>query len=318
MVDIVADIGGTNARFACYRPADNGGGKLEHIMSMRCADYENIYDAAKHYCQQSALTPHRLSLAVAGPVDSDMVSLTNNHWVFSKAQLKAELKLTELMAINDFTAQAMLPPHLDETQKLCLRAGQPVDNTPILVLGPGTGLGFSALIPIGQNWRPLETEGGNILFAPRSLAEIELLQSMLLTAPFVSFEMVLSGRGFEAIYAYLTGIPARLTASEITASAEQDCLARQAIIMFIDILASYISTGILITGSRQAVYISGGIISRLHSFIAESDFSARLAEHGVYSEYVGGVPIYMVTADGAGLLGAGLGLDNPYLGHRRL
>ncbi len=321
MVDIVADIGGTNARFACYRPA--GGqtrpGRLEHILTLRVDDFPSLEDALAHYCAHIKQKPRRLSCAIAGPVDQEQVKLSNNSWSFSKTGLKTASRTDTLTIINDFTAQALLPPYLTEQDKQLIRPGQPHDKTPIAVLGPGTGLGFSSLIPVGENqWKPLETEGGNIWFAPRTEQDAALRAFIRAEkGADASFEDVLSGRGLEAIYRFCTDNRDTQTAAQISALASTDDLAKKAVIIFLNCLASYVSTAILMTGARQGVFLSGGILPRLTAYFASSDFDSRLDDHNSYSDYVGAVPVYLITAADPGLLGAGLALSNPFLDHRR-
>ena len=133
----------------------------------------------------------------------------------------------------------------------------------------------------------------------------------------VSFETCLSGRGLEYLYQFLDEGQPALTAKQIAESADSNQQARKAILLFFNILANFIANGILSTGARQGVYISGGIVPKL-KISPHSQFLARLSAHGAYSDYVGAVPVYLIDgeqAEQAGLLGAGLALANPYLNH---
>ncbi len=322
MVDLIADIGGTNARFACYTAPDRNDqtGRLCHIESVLTADFPTLEAAIEHYCNRLSIKPKRSAIAVAGPVDDDAVSMANNHWSFRKTELKTQFGLESLMVINDFTAQALVPPYLGADEKQLIRKGSAVANTPIAVLGPGTGLGFSCLVPVGKDkWKPLETEGGNILFSPRNDIQSGLLEFIWQhKSELVSFEEVISGRGLEMIYRFITKGKSSMAAADISAHAKDNTAAKQAVLLFLDCLASYISTAILITGSRQGVYLSGGILQHVLAFIEESSFHHYLSTHGSYSHYINTVPVYLVTAEMPGLIGAGLALSNPYLDHRRI
>ncbi len=321
-MDIVADIGGTNARFACYKPDPSGhsAGALFNLARYICADFPSVADALVHYCADHEITPMRMSLAVAGPVDGEGVQFTNNRWSFVKQDIKTQFHLSSLTVINDFTAQALVPPYLSKTELIGLRDGTPYSDTPILVLGAGTGLGFAALMPVGDNWRPLETEGGNALLCLQADDPTALLAFLRKKEDVVSFETCLSGRGLEYLYQFLAEKQPALTAKQIAELADTNQQAREAILLFFNILATFIANGILSTGARQGVYISGGIVPKLKDFLPHSQFLARLSAHGVYSDYVGAVPVYLIDgeqAEQAGLLGAGLALTNPYLEHRR-
>ena len=321
-MDIVADIGGTNARFACYTPdpTKQSAGTLFNSARYICADFPSMADALANYCADHQITPIRMSLAVAGPVDGPSVRFTNNPWSFIKQDIKTRFHLSSLTVLNDFTAQALVPPYLAKTELISLRDGTAYSDTPILVLGAGTGLGFAALMPVADSWRPLETEGGNALLSLQADDPVALPAFLQKKEEVVSFETCLSGRGLEYLYQFLAEERPALTAKQIAESADTNELAHQAIILFFNILASFIANGILSTGARQGVYISGGIAPKLKDFLPQSQFLARLSTHGAYSDYVGAVPVYLIEgeqAEQAGLLGAGLALTNPYLGHRR-
>lgn len=321
-MDIVADIGGTNARFACYQ-ADKGteAGQLSNIKHYACVDFPGMADALASYCKAYNLSPRRMSLAVAGPVDGKTVHFTNNSWSFVKEDIKTRFGLSSLTVVNDFTAQALVPPHLSERDLITVRKGTPYPQTPILVLGAGTGLGFAAVLPVADSWRPLETEGGNSLLALRGDDPAGLPEFLRAREQVVSFESCLSGRGLEYLYQFLAQDKPVLTARQIAEQASENPQASEAIILFFNLLANFIANGILSTGARQGVYISGGIAPKLKTFLPQSQFLDRLADHGAYSDYVGKVPVYLIDqdqAEQAGLLGAGLAISNPFLDHRRI
>ena len=333
MANLVADIGGTNARFGLWdtdSALQENSACLSGVNYFLTSGFPSLAQAIKEYCQQQAIQPQHLSLAVAGPVEKDWVAMSNNSWSFSKAELKDSLGLECLTVINDFTAQALLPPSLGENEKQSIRSGTPIAGTPIAILGPGTGLGMSALAPLHQTganqtgkeqiaWRPLETEGGNVPFAPRTAEELALMQFVMgKTGRTVSFEDVLSGRGLERAYRFCTPSAPALSAADITAHAETNTEARQAIILFLNCLSNFVLTAVMMTGARQGVYLSGGIVPRLLPFFEASDFDARLAEYGIFTDYVSSVPIWLITAQEPGLTGAGLALANPYIQHRKL
>ena len=321
-MDIVADIGGTNARFACYTadPSRQSAGKLFNSARYICADFPSMADALTSYFEDFQIKPMRMSLAVAGPVDGPSVSFTNNHWSFLKREVKSRFSLSSLTVVNDFTAQALVPPYLAKKKLISVRDGTPYSDTPILVLGAGTGLGFAALMPVADDWRPLETEGGNALLSLQADDPETLPAFLRKKEEVVSFETCLSGRGLEYLYQFLDEGQPALTAKQIAETADSNQQAHKAILLFFNILANFIANGILSTGARQGVYISGGIVPKLKEFLPHSQFLSRLSAHGAYSDYVGAVPVYLIDgeqAEQAGLLGAGLALANPYLNHRR-
>ena len=325
MVDLVADIGGTNARFALWQDTQDSANRLRQINYFKTGDFPSLAIAIEAYCKKNNVQPTRLSLAVAGPVETDFVSMSNNNWSFSKTELKQTLKLERLTVINDFTAQALLPPALSEADKHPIREGTPLAGTPVTILGAGTGLGMSALIPLHKSgsseieWRALEAEGGNVPFAPRDAEEQALMQFIAReTGRTVSFEDVLSGRGLERAYRYFAGDRQPVSAADITAQASDNPLARQAVNLFLNCLSNFVLHAVMMVGARQGVYLSGGIVPRLLPYFEKSAFAARLSEYGIFTDYIAAVPVWLITIEEPGLTGAGLALSNPYLQHRTL
>src|SRR5204863_8015730 len=128
------------------------------------ADFATIGAAVTAYlAQRGTLPAPRIgALAVAGPVGGDQVRMTNHPWSFSIAALRAELGFERLEVINDFTAVALALPRLTPADRAQIGGGAPVADRPIAVLGPGSGLGASGLIPAGARWLPLTGEGGHV------------------------------------------------------------------------------------------------------------------------------------------------------------
>ena len=185
---LVADIGGTNARFA-YQEKDDG--ELNNFTYLKCADFENIYDAIEHYQQTSNLDIENMSIALASHTTKDAIKFTNNHWQFKQSEIFKYFNLNKLIFINDFVAQCLSLNSFYEgisknkvlDEKLLgkyglktIRNGIPTKNSPLLVTGPGTGLGVCTLLNINNYPIAIEGEGGHSSFAPNSDVEIELLQ----------------------------------------------------------------------------------------------------------------------------------------------
>jgi glucokinase len=180
--------------------------RLQHVTYLRCADFAGVEDAYAHFLAsvpeaikqgEDARTPHVLSLAVAGPVNAELVEVSNNHWQFAKHQLMANLQLDGLLVINDFTAQSLAQSSILSgeigTGHEQLLDGRPDIAAPLLVIGPGTGLGVSALIPLPEGPLPIEGEGGNIRFAPQTDIEHDLDAFMRKRTEHVIAEHLASG-----------------------------------------------------------------------------------------------------------------------------
>ena len=173
---IIADIGGTNIRLAIVD--EQADGYYRNISTYKCADYAGLAEVLKLYISEQQLENCRLSacLAIACPVDDDLISMTNLPWQFSQSALKETLKLESLTLINDYTAIAMAIPLLSDTQKVKIGDGEAVAGKPISVCGPGTGLGVANLIPVGDKWHCVSGEGGHVDYAPVGELEIEILR----------------------------------------------------------------------------------------------------------------------------------------------
>jgi len=185
---LVADIGGTNARFA-YK--DDVSNELSNFSYLKCTDFENIFDAIKYYQEENNLQIKNMSIAVASTTKHDAIKFTNNHWNFKQSEVFEYFKLDKLIFINDFVAQSLcfstfykdltIDPSLNNKTALnnnldIVRPGIPIIKAPLLVTGPGTGLGVCTLLNLDDTTIAIEGEGGHTSFAPNSDKEIELLQ----------------------------------------------------------------------------------------------------------------------------------------------
>ncbi|HWB49587.1 MAG TPA: glucokinase [Stellaceae bacterium] len=296
---LVGDIGGTNARFGLVSPA----GELLHSRVLADADYPGIGEAVEAYLadRDGLPRPRRGAIAIASPVAGDEVRMTNHPWAFSISALQARLGFQRLDVINDFTAQALALPHLKDGDKVKVGAGEALSGYPIGVLGPGSGLGVSGLIPSGKRWLPLTGEGGHATMPPLTDRESAVLGAMRRHFDHVSAERVLSGPGLVNLYnslAEVDGVPARqYTAAQITDAdtARGDALCGEATAMFCAMLGTVAGNLALTLGAKGGVYIGGGIVPRLGERFAASEFRQRFAAKGRFQAYLAAVPTYVVT-----------------------
>ena len=302
-LNLLADIGGTNARFAL-----SDGTRLFAIQTLPTADYPTLQDAIRAYLQAQGETVAQAAIAIANPVTGDHIQMTNHHWSFSIAAMQYELRLEKLRVINDFTAQALAIPRLTATEKRAVRAGEAVAGTPIAVLGPGTGLGVSGLIPNGDRWIALASEGGHVSFAPRDDAELAIWQYARIQYGHVSAERLINGAGLSLIDSALANInndvsdrsPAEITAAALAGEAR----ARAGLDHFCAFLATVTADLVLTLGARGGVYLCGGILPRIADYlINDSPFNARFTDKGRLKSYLDTVPVWLVTADNPGLVG---------------
>jgi glucokinase len=301
-IEIVADIGGTNARFAWL---DSGGTLLNGIDRVLCADYARPLDAIRHYLARlPAQQPvSRLCLAVAGPIETDWIDLPNNHWAFSRSELERELGCS-VAVINDFSAQLLSVRGLNAQEVEWLGTARPQPGLVIAALGPGTGLGVAGLTVGGEI---IPSEAGHLAFAPVDAHEIALLQQLWRQYPRVSVERVLSGPGLAALYhanAALAGQPGSLVAEQVSTGARNgDALCRQSISDFIAILGSVAGEVAIALGARGGVWLAGGILPKLEGLYDKALLRARFNAKGRFTQYCSDIPLALVRAEHTGLRG---------------
>ena len=304
---LLADVGGTYARFALEVAA----GVFEHKVSMRCAEHADFHAAVTAYL--SGLPARRIknsAVAIANPVAGDQVRMTNYHWQFSIEEMRERLRFDNLVVVNDFTALAMALPGLLPHQRRQVGGGTPVSRSVHGLIGAGSGLGVSGLIPADQGWIALGTEGGHASFSPHDEREVHILQYAWRQLGHVSFERLLSGPGIELIYRALAdraGVADQgLSAPEISRRAleARDPLCLEVIDAFCAILGTAAANLAVTQGAFGGIYIGGGIVPRLGAYFDRSGFRERFEDKGRFSDYMKGIPTYVITAEDATFRGA--------------
>ncbi|HEB28403.1 MAG TPA: glucokinase, partial [Porticoccus sp.] len=248
-------------------------------------------------------TVDKICLAVAGPVESDWIDLPNNHWAFSRAELQQSLAVS-VSVINDFSAQVLSINGLPESEIRWIGSARPKGQQVKAVVGPGTGLGVSAMMPDGGI---LPSEAGHVAFAPIDEHEADLLKELWQRYDRVSVERVLSGMGLANLYwanTRIDGYERELTAPDISAGAEAgDGYCQQAVNDFCAILGSVAGDVALMMGATDGVYISGGIVPKLLGLLDEGMFRQRFESKGRFSEICAEIPLAIVLAEHPGLRG---------------
>ncbi|MBE96148.1 glucokinase [Marinobacter sp.] len=312
---LVGDIGGTNARFALVRSGDV---TPEAVEVLACGAYDNLDAAIVDYLARCGVGEvEDVCLAVASPVQGTQVRMTNNHWRFDSEEVRKRFGWGAFKVINDFTAMALGVPHVsaDKLVHVCGGPGNAARSR--LVIGPGTGLGVSGLVPLQHGWVPLMTEGGHVDFAPTDDTEMAILRILKARFGRVSVERILCGQGLLNLYqahAEIQGVAAALDAPEkITAAAldQSDLLARQTLRHFCEILGRVAGNGVLTLGSTGGVYLCGGILPRFIDFFLESPFQKGFEDKGRMRPLLESTPVYVVMEGYTGLLGAAEALANP-------
>jgi glucokinase len=295
---LVADIGATHARFALQTAP----GVFRHVAVLKCDDFEGIVPLLRFYLADHAdVTLHHAALAVANPVNGDQVRMTNRAWQFSTDAVRRELGLSTLLIVNDFTALAMAIPGLTGDDLMQVGPGKPTPNAVIGVLGPGTGLGVSGVIPTVDGFVTLGSEGGHVNFGPADEREFAILQYAWREWPHVSNERLISGPGMEIIHQALAqrnGIdaPPRDAAAIVSGALDaKDPLCLEVLECFCGMLGGAAANLAVTLGAFGGIYIGGGIVPRIGEWFASSPFRARFEAKGRFSNYLSDIPTYVIT-----------------------
>jgi glucokinase len=304
---LIGDIGGTNARFAIAQ-----GGKYGELRHVEVDQYPSLHDALSDYLKtlpQTERSGLAGVLAIAGPVIGDRISLTNQSWSFSVKELKQGLGLASLAVVNDFAATASAVPHLTPQQKLAIGPAIAIKRGNIGVVGPGTGLGMSSLIPHGDEWTLVAGEGGHATLAASTEEEFAIIQMLWKRWSHVSAERVLSGAGLVNLYEALCALrgiePLMLQPADVTRRAmdksDENCV--RAFARFCEFLGSVAGDLALTVGALGGVYIAGGILPRFKEAFAASNFRARFESKGRFSKMLAGMPTWLILDENPGLVG---------------
>ncbi len=314
---LVGDVGGTNCRLALAQRTTLGNIELHHSERYAVADYDHFNDVVASYLDKYDIQAKRGAFAFAGPKFDDEIRMTNINWIVSEDELREAFDLDVALILNDFVAMANGATVIPDDGFDVLIPGKVNYNKPVSVLGPGTGMGLSCILP-GNPLRIISTEGGHTAFAPGNDLEREALRYWSSRLPFVSAETLLSGPGLVRLHTAICAVmdtPSNaLSAPEIVAMAELDAssTARKTVIQFCSMLGGFAGNAAVTQGASGGVVIGGGVSRHIAPFIAASDFVSRFKNRGPGSWYVKDIPVRLIRADFVPLYGAAaMVLDAP-------
>ncbi len=305
MIALVADIGGTHARFALTDEAGEPGRSVVLQTQQMGTAGELITQALQ---MLEAKVPERICLAVAGPIRDGRVRITNHGAVFDSVELGEELS-TSVLLVNDFVALAHSVPYLVNLRQIGGDASTAKQGVKALI-GPGSGCGMATLVPVAGQYQVFPSEGGHADLAITNALEAELWAALSRRVPHVCWEAVLSGPGLVNLYAALCEVwgvsPADLTAAQISAAGVDvaDPLCHQTLELFFGFLGTAAGNLAVTTLATGGVYIGGGIVPRLKEFAVSSPMRRRFDERGMLTEVVRQIPLFLVLDEMPGLAGA--------------
>ncbi len=305
---LLADIGATHARFAL----ETAPGVLRQTAVLRCDAFSGIVPLLNAYLDEhGGERIAHAAFAMANPISGDLVRMTNRDWQFSTDEVRRTMGWSTLLIVNDFTALAMALPGLQANDVLQVGGGKPAPHAVAGVLGAGTGLGVSGVIPTADGFITLGSEGGHVNFAPADEREFAILQYAWREWPHVSNERILSGPGMELVYRALAernGVqaqaPAR-TAAEIVSCAleDNDTLCLEVLECFAGMLGGAAANLAVTLGAFGGIFIGGGIVPRIAPWFATSPFRARFEAKGRFTDYLAQIPTYVIMTPNPALRG---------------
>jgi glucokinase len=316
---LVADIGGTHARFALAH-ASGGGIDVEKPSIWLTSMHESLIAALETFLAEKG-RPRIDAVAVcaAGPVQGEgetaSISMTNCPWHVSVAALSQATGVAHPVLMNDFAALARAVPELKPHELHRVGGGAPDAHAPIGILGPGTGLGVASLVPdAAGRYIPLAGEGGHVDLAPTDQREISIVYQLMQEYGRVSAERVLSGPGLVSLYMALGALGgsaerARPTGMDVSnwARLGKSPVAKEAVSLFCGWLGSVAGNLALTLGAKGGIFIGGGIVPGWVSdgtgLFDETLFRHRFEAKGRFKSYLAPIPVNVIMREDAALLG---------------
>lgn len=315
---LAGDVGGTKCNLALF---SERGGNLTPVFKQRFAskEFPRFELIVKEFSRQAAvhLSSNGILAAgfgVAGPVMNNRVRATNLPWIVDAETLSRELHVPQIVLLNDLGATGHSIEHLAPEEFCVLNPGKPEPGGTRALIAAGTGLGQSFLVWDGQRYRVAPSEGGHSDFAPRTDQEIELLRYMRRRYPQVSWELILSGRGFRTIHEFLAPDVRHLSfddpdadpAPEITrlglAKTCRTCV--ETLDLWTAMYGSETGNLALKVLALGGVYVAGGIAVKILEKIKEGAFFRAFKDKESFERLLSNIPVSVVLNESAPLLGA--------------
>jgi len=306
---LVADIGGTNARFAL---ADLATFELSDIQQFPCSRHGAPADAIRAYLAGIGRRPAHACLAVAAPVTGETIAFTNSNWSFTTTALRADLGFEEIVVLNDFQALALALPELRSHEFHQIGGDDPPIHATKVVLGAGTGIGVAGLVWSATGWVTVPSEGGHIALACRNAAEFALSEDLRSKEPHIPVERLVSGPGVAELYRLMASSrglkPQPLIPDEVLnrALAGTDDVAVETLRLFVTWFGSFAGDAALLFGARGGVYLGGGIAPKILKLLHSGTFRQAFEAKGRMQHFLKPIPIYVLLAEHATLRGAAI------------
>ena len=309
---LATDIGGTHARLALVRAGADGRIEILDHHKYLCADFTGLAAIVEDFLSSRGDVDDA-AIGCTGMRRGDTLVSRNLPWPVSLPEIRA-LGIDRVATINDFVAvahasQCMGP---DDGVPLTPQTGLPQaghEPGPVLVVGPGTGFGAALRVPVGEDWRVLPSEAGQMSMAPGTERELQVLAWLLREAPYVRAEQAVSGPGLLLLYRSLCALdgatPRQGAPAEVAAAAERgdDAQAAEAVAIFFAQFGSLLADLVMATGATR-VFVAGGIVTKIRGLLERSDFVPRFLNKGVMRQALERVPVRLIDHPHKGVIGA--------------
>jgi glucokinase len=297
---LIADIGATNSRFALAGP----GARPERMVKYRGDDIASFEDGIDCYVRECGVRPQAAVLAIAAPVEGDAITMTNRRWSFRLSELARRYDWRAVRGLNDFEAVAWALTRLQSDDARPIGPVSGGRKGPRVVFGPGTGLGVAALVPAGEGWRPVPSEGGHVVFGPATDDEQPVFARLRAAEGMVSAEKVLSGPGIPRLHRAVHDSDEMLTPADVVSRAHAgDAAAQATIALFVRLFGRFAGDLALTFRAFGGVYIGGGVARRLGRMLDADAFRAAFQNHPPYADLLETIPTTLITFDEPGLIG---------------
>ena len=315
---LAGDIGGTNTRLGIFSMGSQRP-ELEAFKVYSSRDAADLEPILEKFLKDTKSSICGACFGIAGPVDRGRSQTTNLPWEVSERRLKKRFNWPQVRLLNDLSAMAHAVAVLAPEELDALNHGEPISNSPMGVIAPGTGLGMALLVPDKKRFTVLPSEGGHSDFAPTRKIEVQLWQHLHQSAGHVSVERLLSGPGLVNIYNWLreTGrvneprwladrMKAEDPAKVISATALENSvpICVEALEVFISIFGAVAGNFALIGLTRAGIYLGGGIAPQILAKLKDGLFIKSFINKGRFKELLQQIPVYVILNEKAPLLGA--------------
>ena len=318
---LAGDIGGTKCNLALY---DVHGDAPKKIAQRRyeSREFPKFDEVVSNFLRDSnsnstgggAKEIEAAGFGVAGPVIGHTVRTTNLPWVVDGPALAEKLGTPHVVVLNDLEATGYSLPLLAPAEISTLNRGVPSPQATQALIAAGTGLGEAILFWDGDRHVVSGSEGGHTDFAPRTNREIELLQYMKKTHEFVSWELIVSGRGFRVIHSFLdpSVLHPSFAGSEADAAPEITRLALEGrcpvcvetLDLWVTLYGAEAGNLALKVLARGGAWVAGGIAVKIRKKMEDGTFFRAFCEKEQFAAMMAQIPVQMVLNEEAPLLGA--------------